>query len=437
MAIRDLIMIGLVGASLPIAVVRPYVGVLVWTWLGFMNPHRLTWGVAWDLPFAQVVAVATLLGLLFTRDRARIPWMTEPVLLGAFWVLTALSTVLAVYPEHAWIAFQQFSKILLMMFVTIVLCQDRQKFRLLLLVAAISIGFYGFKGGIFGIATGGAHMVMGPERSFIGDNNGLGLALNMTLPLLFFMAREEPRRWLRLGLRATFCLSIISVLLTYSRGNFLGLVVVLSMLLMKTRWKLLAVPAALVSVVVLTAFLPDKWFDRMHTITEWEQDGSAMGRIYAWRIAFAIALEHPIFGGGFGVFQRETWARYMPEYHNWHDPHSIYFHVLAEHGFTGLGIFLAIMAATLISLRALRRRSATGGDSSWVVNYSYMLEMSIIAYVVSGAFQNLTYFDLYWFVIGAAVILKQLARGVADPVPAAAKAHSTPRPPVLVWSPPR
>ena len=193
-----------------------------------MSPHRLSWGFAYEMPLAQMVAIPMLAGLLITKERRSIPVLAESVLLAAFWGLTFLTTLYAWYPDEAWSDFKQFSKIILMTFVTMALVQDRLKLRYLLLVAAFSIGFYGLKGGAWSIATGGASgMVLGPEGSFIGDNNGLALALNMTLPILFFLAREEQRIWLRKLLHAIFFLTILAVIFTYSRGGFLGLAVVL------------------------------------------------------------------------------------------------------------------------------------------------------------------------------------------------------------------
>src|SRR5262245_16441486 len=319
---RDLILTAIVVGSLPISVARPFIGILMWTWVGFMNPHRLTWGFAFDMPFAQMIAAATLLGFLLTRDRRPVPRTLESALLLAFWVVVALSTAFAMFPDLARDDFMQFSKVLLMAFVTIMLCQDHAKLRVLLMVAAASIGFYGFKGGLFGLATGGQYMVLGPEPSFIGDNNGLGLAMNMTLPLLFFLARNESRKWVRLGLYATFALTALSVLLTYSRGNLIGLAVVLVMILLKSRWKSVTIVAVLVGGLLAGSFLPAKWFERMDTIQNYEEDGSAMGRIYAWRIARELAWESPLVGGGFRVLQPEVWQRFMPEYTRWHNAHS-------------------------------------------------------------------------------------------------------------------
>lgn len=60
--------------------------------------------------------------------------------------LTFVTTAFAWYSDEGWSAFEQFSKIIFMAFVTIALIQDRVKLRYLFTVEALSIGFYGLKG---------------------------------------------------------------------------------------------------------------------------------------------------------------------------------------------------------------------------------------------------------------------------------------------------
>jgi probable O-glycosylation ligase (exosortase A-associated) len=415
MPIRDLLVTAIVVFSLPVAFVRPFVGVIVWSWLGFMVPHRLSWGFAHDLEFSAMVAVATILGLVLTKDRRMVPPVRETYLLGAFWALTLVSTVGALYQEEAWRDFKQFSKILLMVFVTIMLSQTRERLRALLLVAAFSIGYYGFRGGLWALAGGGeTSFLTGPEGSFIGDNNGLALGLNMTLPLLFFLARDEQRRWLRGLLLVTFVLTLITLPFTYSRGGFLGLVVVLVMLLARTRSRWIMLPALVVAVLVAATYLPERWFDRISTITTYSEDSSAMSRLSAWRVGVGLALDHPLLGGGFRVFpHEEIWAKYAPDwtYSSAHNAHSIYFHALGEHGFLGFLLLFGLIGSTFLSLRTVRRQARQLSDGTWLTNYSYMIETSLVGFLVTGAFYNLTYFDLVYFLIAVAIILKQL---VAD-----------------------
>lgn len=67
MPIRDIFLTAFVLLLLPVCFLRPWIGGLVWAWLGYMNPHRLCWGFAHDLPFALVVALATMGGAIFSR----------------------------------------------------------------------------------------------------------------------------------------------------------------------------------------------------------------------------------------------------------------------------------------------------------------------------------------------------------------------------------
>jgi len=83
------------------------------------------------------------------------------------------------------------SKILLMTFVMIVLITTRERLRGVVLVTAGSFGLLAIKSTLFGLRTQGESRVWGPPDSFLSDNNAFGLALNMSLPLLFFLAREE------------------------------------------------------------------------------------------------------------------------------------------------------------------------------------------------------------------------------------------------------
>lgn len=412
MPIRDIILTITVAGLLPACFLRPWIGLLVWTWLGVMNPHRLCWGFAYDLPFAQVVAIATLAGMLFGRDGKPFPWTRETVLLVAFWVWITVTTTVALYPVEAWDGWARSSKIFLMALLVLPYFQDRRRLRLLLLVVAASIGYYGLKGGIWVLATGGEHRVLGaPGGSFISTNNAIALALNMTLPLFLYLAKEERRPWLRLTLYATFFASILSVLFTYSRGGVLGLLAVLALLFLNRTTALAAMPAILVLVAVTTWFAPDKWTERMTTIRHYQQDGSANARLVAWELAARLAADHPLTGGGFwSIPQPATWAQYMPEFvDSGYDAHSIYFGLLGEHGFVGLGIYALFIVSVLATLRQLRRVSKEREDLRWIGSYAVMLRASLVAYLVTGAFVSFAYFDLAYLLAMIVVALKVLA----------------------------
>jgi len=47
---------------LPMVTIRPFVGVLVWSWVSFMSPQRLLWGPASSLPWALITVAVTAIG---------------------------------------------------------------------------------------------------------------------------------------------------------------------------------------------------------------------------------------------------------------------------------------------------------------------------------------------------------------------------------------
>ena len=69
---RDILLIVIVLPLASVALARPFVGILLFTWLGFLYPQSYTWGVGRDIPFSQIAAIATILGYLFSREAEEI-----------------------------------------------------------------------------------------------------------------------------------------------------------------------------------------------------------------------------------------------------------------------------------------------------------------------------------------------------------------------------
>ena len=328
------------------------------------------------------------------------------MLLWAFYTFTSCFGLSA----SVWNEWSRTSKILLFTFMTIILCIDKQKIKSLLLIIAFSIGFYGIKGTIFSVLTGGDNRVWGPEDSFIEDNNDLGLALLMVMPILLYISKMEENKKLQLLLRISFCSCVVAALFTYSRGTFLGLVVLFIALLYKSQKKVLSALFVGIAIACAVMFVPEKLVNRMESIKTYQQDRSAMGRINAWHFAWNLALDRPFVGGGFGVSEKRIFQLYAPDPLDFHASHSIYFEVLGEHGFVGLGLFLALLISSILSVKKLKKNFKYLPSFQWLCNYCDMIELSLLAYMVSGAFLGRAYFDLYYHMISIVVILKVLAK---------------------------
>jgi putative inorganic carbon (hco3(-)) transporter len=413
MPIRDILVTMTVLGLLPVCLLQPWMGILAWSWLGYMNPHKLTWGFAVNLPFAQMIGIATIMGIIACRDPEKrpIPWSRETVLLACLWLIFTITTITAMYPAEAWPKLVETSKILLFVFFTLKFFQTRERLRIMFLVVALSLGFYGLKGGIWAVfVTFGTQRVQGPDGTFIGGNTELGLALNMILPFLLCLSRDEPNKAMRRFLKVVFVFSVIGVIFTYSRGAFLGLLVVLAMLFLRAKRRVVGVCSLVLLSWFIWVFAPPEWFGRVETIQTYEQDGSANMRLNSWKVAWRLALDHPFTGGGFWVLPHAAiYDRYSPGFNTLNTAHSIYFAVLGDHGFPGLVVFVALNLSTLWSLSRLRRKMEQIPSGKAIASYCEMLQASLGGYLVSGAFLTQAYFDLYYHIISFAILLPVIA----------------------------
>jgi putative inorganic carbon (HCO3(-)) transporter len=271
----------------------------------------------------------------------------------------------------------------------------------------LCFGVLAVKGTLFGLRTDGSFRIWGPPDSFVYDNNDLGLALNMSLPMMYYMARETTSRWLRRLLWVCFYSSIFAVILTYSRGALLGLAVVLGTISLRSNRKLFAGALLIVFAFLVLTFAPSAWMERMGNFAHGELDESAQGRLHAWQFAWEFASHYPITGGSFETFTPGLEDRFTPQF-TFAGPHSIYFQTLGEQGFVGLGIFMFLLGGCFYSLWRIRRRVRGQPSFAWITNYSRMLEACLLGYVVSGAFLPRAYFDLWFQLVAATALLKIL-----------------------------
>jgi putative inorganic carbon (hco3(-)) transporter len=413
---RDIIVLAIVLGSVPVCLYSPYFGILMWTWIAYFNPHRFTYGVAYNFPVATVIAVPTMLGMLFTRERNRKFFTIEFFLLLALWAWFAVTTyhtshdpVFASHADDTTAQLIQVSKILLMTLMSILLVTSEKRLRTLMIVTAFSFGALAIKGAVFGVRTAGEFRLYGPPDSFVEDNNMLALAMNMVLPMMFFLARSEPKRVLRRLLWASFYCGIGGVLLSYSRGGLLGLTAALGMIAIKTNRKALAGALLVALVIVVLTIAPPAWMNRMSNFAHGNLDESAELRLNAWQFAWTLASEYPLTGGGFDTFTQELYDRFTPSL-RFAGPHSIYFQLIGEQGFVGLGLFLLLVGSMWFGVGKLRRRARGQPGLEWVATYAHIIQSGLAAYLVCGTFLARAYFDLFYLFVAATVILKVLYR---------------------------
>jgi putative inorganic carbon (hco3(-)) transporter len=406
---RDIVMVAVFAYLLLRAMRETWIGALLWTWLSLMNPHRLTYGFAYSLPYAQITAITTLASILWSRGKVRLPADGSVIALILFVLWTCVTTFFAILPGESSVVLEKVLKIQLMTLVCIAALRERKHIELFVWVNVLSIGFYGVKGGIAAIASGGSTRIWGPADSFIQDNNTLGLALVVIIPLGVYLYQVSVRRWQRAGMLVFLLLCSAAALSTQSRGAFLAITAMTLVLWMRARKKLVSGVVLVLAASAFIAFMPSKWEDRMRTIETYQEDTSALQRINAWQTAINIANDRPT-GAGFAVDRRVVFDIYSPRPEWVFTAHSIYFQALGEHGWIGLILFLSMGALSFRNASQVRSKAGAQPDAEWAKDLCGMIQVSMVGFAVGGAFLSLAYYDLPYNIMVMLIACKYWVR---------------------------
>lgn len=404
---RDILIVGIVLIGAIWALRRPWIGILVWTWLSIMNPHRYGWGFAYDAPLAAITAVAILLGLLMAKERQS-PFQGPPtVLLFLFVLWMTISWLMGYDVAGDYSQWNRAIKIYLMTFIAIVLLYTKHHIMAFAWVTAASLALLGAKGGLFTILTGGNHRVWGPDSSFIADNNSMALALIMTIPLLRFLQLQLKSKLYRMGMLGVIVLCAVAAIGSHSRGALLAITAMGMMFWWRSERNKFGIAAlALLGILIALPMMPEHWWDRMQTIRTYEEDASAMGRFNAWGVAWEVAKSN-FFGGGMSYQHQAFFMMYGGHETIVRAAHSNYFQVLGNHGFVGLFLYLALWIATYRTAGWLRKNGKRYPQTQWTSDLGAMVQASLVGYAIGGAFLSLPYFDLPYNMMVMVVLAKK------------------------------
>jgi probable O-glycosylation ligase (exosortase A-associated) len=387
---------------LPIALARPFVGVLVWSWISFMNPHRLVWGFAGDLPWALITFTFTMIGCLLAREPKRLPINAVTVLIALFLVMISATTMFALAPwadvEAKW---EATFKVFLFLLVTAALLTTRDRIHALIWVMAISLVYFGIKGGAFTLLGGGGNRVLGPPSSIIGDNNHLATGLLVSIPLLNYLRMESKHAIIRYGFLGAMVLTLFAVVGSWSRGAFVALGAVAFYFWLKSPRKLISGFLLATALACSLTFMPESWMERMQTIQQYQSDSSAGARLQVWHTAWVMATTRPLTGAGFyATYSQPVVDRFTPGT-GWRAVHSIWMEVLGEHGFPTFFVWFGIIVSGALYARRIIKQAKGVPELGWCVNLARMAQVSTIAYVTGGSFLSLSYWDYYFTLLVA------------------------------------
>ena len=418
---RDLWLLGFLLVTIYFTFRRPYIGVAAWAWIALMAPANWAFGFSQSLRLNLTIVLVTTVAYFFaTKNKAlKINGTGFWIILFGTWTLVSTAMNLSSDPAWVWSYWNQFIKVLLLFFFITLTVSKRLHIDTLIWAIVFAISAYAAMEAVKFVLSGGSHRITG-RAGIIEDRNDLAVAINMCIPLLIYLLQTAEHKLLKTGLWVLLVLNIISIVGTYSRGGFIGLGVVAFAFWLKSRHKVILGMVALLAIPFLFDLAPEEWRERQSSISSAaEADSSFIGRLWAWKVSTLIALDFPLTGGGFGaVTEPRLWNYYAPEtpefsplytrpippYQAPKAAHNIYFQVLGDHGFVGLGIFLmCLLLAFLNNMKNVR--VARQYDVHWYQKLASALTLSLVGYGITGANVSLAYFDLLYAVLGIVAVM--------------------------------
>jgi probable O-glycosylation ligase (exosortase A-associated) len=413
--VRDWLIVFFVLAVLPYALRHTFVAVLMWFWAGLVGLSALGYDMARSLAIVQLFAVIALVSMFARKEHLAIgpTYRGFPKLLTLMVVHGFLAAALA-YPgmENNWYLYSNVLKTAILCIILPSFLNDRARLNLLVLGIGVGMGYHGLLDGLKFFASGGGHHAVGIEK--FGDNNHYGMMLAMNIPLLVYLYRYAKEKLIRIACVGGLLLNGAAVIATNSRGALVTVVLMTLWMLMFSKRKISGLIIVAALAVAGAKVAPDAWFDRMNTLQAADQDDSFMGRVTAWKRASAIAMENPMFGGGYHagqsmvIFEKFRYKQGFlgfvetPNVDRPAASHSIYFEAVGDLGFLGLFIFLACMLSTFYYwLRILGAAKKRPVELEWARNLSVALAASMVAYLVGGAALSVAYYEMPYYIVTA------------------------------------
>ncbi|QIB64718.1 putative O-glycosylation ligase, exosortase A system-associated [Kineobactrum salinum] len=441
---RDLLLVGFLFVAIYYSFKRPYIGVAAWAWIALMAPAEWAFGFSQTFRLNLTIVVVTALAYLFASRKPAFQMNALGFWVLAFGLWTLVTTAASLNSDPAWVwsYWTQFLKILLLFFFVTLTISKRLHIDTLVWALVLAISAYAGMEAVKFVLSGGSHMIRG-RPGIIADRNDLAVAINMCIPLVIYLIQTTQHKWLKLGLMGLLFLNVLSVIGTYSRGGFIGLTVLAFAFWLRSRHKVVLAIGALLFLPLLYESTPDDWQERQATVsTAAEEDGSFIGRIWAWKVSTLIALDYPLTGGGFrAVTEPHLWnyyAPYTPEFSPLESPpipehikpkaaHNIYFQVLGDHGFIGLGIFLLFLALGLFGTIKNARLGRQQEEDSWYRQLASALTLSMVGFGITGANVSLAYFDLLYAILGIIAVMSMRREQLLPACDTGVRTRSRPR----------
>jgi O-antigen ligase len=208
-------------------------------------------------------------------------------------------------------------------------------------------------------------------------------------------------------------LSLVSLILSGSRGGALTLVIVITYILLmdlKINLRPIMIGVILISILAgpLIQIVPENLISRFLEIPRSivYGDKTVSYRLELWRSSLDVWLDHPVFGVGSGmVTAYKAQNRMYLDVDKSYVTHNTYINILAEMGIVGFLIFMAIVWLTLKSYYVCTKQSKNADASLYRI--SLLLTSILVCWLTSSLSLNLQQNKFLWMSFGLALVIRK------------------------------
>lgn len=333
----------------------------------------------------------------------------EVNLILLFCLTGLLSIPLAINPSEAWSEFSgTFIRCITIFIVMVNAVRTERRLKGLLLLA-IAVSCWLSLGALndyrLGLLTVEGYRVAGVGKGIFGNSNDMAFHLVTIMPIAIALIFSSRGMFRKVVFAVSVALMLGAIVVTYSRGAFLGGLVALGFL----AWNLgrnnrLAI-FALGTVVILLflAAAPGNYLVRLLSIfiPSLDSVGSSSARQGELFRSLYVALRHPLFGIGMGNYSTEMSFTGLVT-------HNAYTQVAAEMGAAALIIYTLFVVSPLKTLGQIARETVTERASSRYYYLAVGLQASLLAYLVSSFFASVAYLWYVYYLVAYAVCLRRM-----------------------------
>jgi len=333
----------------------------------------------------------------------------EVNLILLFCLTGLLSIPLAINPLVAWLEFSGTFIRCIVIFIVMVNAIRTEKRLKGFLFLAIAVSCWLSVGALndyrLGLSTVEGYRVGGVGQGIFGNSNDMAFYLVTIMPIaiaLIFAMRGFVRK---LVFAMSVALMMAAIVVTYSRGAFLGGLVALGFLVWKLgRSNRLSV--FVLGAVVMLLFLalaPGNYLVRLLSIFIPSLDpvGSSSARQGELIRSLHVAIRHPVFGIGMGNYSSEmSYAGLVT--------HNAYTQVASEMGIAALAIYTMFVVTPLRRLGRIAQETLNAPTNSHYYYLAVGMQASLLAYLVSSFFASVAYLWYVYFLVAYAVCLRRI-----------------------------